>query len=282
MAKKKDKLRALLAEFDRLQIPTEQPGFCDHPNFLERERAEPEFLERYGRFVRLRAYDRPYLQKSRKIIQVAANGLHAGLVEEKRLGGCIDTSMTLARILDLHGIWNFVVRGSLKITFPPEANRKPFWFWPLDVPDGSGKQYGHKWVYAPPFEVIDVTLSLQDYDDGIVQFLPETVFADNVEHANGVMEDFISPSYLAMAIAQGFDPAEGINGIWPYYNEEVAPNFPACGVRAGEVALKYIPTGVGGSDGPLEKITSFSVKGKPAYEFYVDNIKPQIDAIDQL
>jgi hypothetical protein len=281
LAKKKEKLRALLAEFQRLQIPTEKPGFFDHPNFLAREQGEPEFLESYARFVRLRAYDLAYLERSRKIILVAAHGLHAGLLEENRLGGCIDTSMTLARILDLHGIWNFVVRGSLKITFPPEANRKPFWFWPLDVPDGSGKQYGHKWVYAPPFEVVDVTLKLQDYDNGIVEFLPDTMFAETVDYAAANLEDLVSPKYLAIGIAEGFDPEDGINGVYPHY-KEIAPHFPACVIREGSVSLKYIPTGVGVSDGPLEKIRSFSVKGKPAIDFYRDNIKPQIEAIDQL
>jgi hypothetical protein len=117
------------------------------------EQKDSSFLDEYARFVHRKPCDVAYLQRAEQIINIVAAELYRGLVIEGRLGGCIDTSMTMGRILDLYGVWNYVVRGSLRITFPAGSGHDPFCFWPIDENDGSGREYGHKWLVAPPFSV---------------------------------------------------------------------------------------------------------------------------------
>ena len=59
---------------------------------------------------------------------------------EGRLGACIDLSMVLSRILDAEGIWNYVVKGSLTLTFPRSVQPGPIYFWPIDEGDFQAGQ----------------------------------------------------------------------------------------------------------------------------------------------
>src|SRR4051812_46227961 len=93
-----------------LGIPTEKAGFFVHPAFVAVEKKKPNFLEEYARFVHWKPHDVEYLQRAEMITRIVADELHRGLVIEGRDGGCIDTSMTMGRILDLYGVWNYVVR----------------------------------------------------------------------------------------------------------------------------------------------------------------------------
>src|SRR5207249_4344275 len=106
--------------------------------FVSIEQKDPNFLDEYARFVHWGQFDEVYLERAEKIITIVADELYRGLILEGRLGGCIDTSMTMGRILDLYGVWNYVVRGSLRMTFPVASGHAPFCFWPIDVDDGSG------------------------------------------------------------------------------------------------------------------------------------------------
>lgn len=146
---------------------------------------------------------------------------------EGRLGACIDTSMTMGRILDLYGVRNYVVRGSLRITFPAASGHAPFCFWPVDEDDGSGREYGHKWLVAPPFSVIDVTLKLQDYERSFRHLLPDKVLAKNVTVTNGDPEDILCPSANFFAGQQGLSPARALAQFVPKFVQSFAADFPA-------------------------------------------------------
>ena len=119
-------------------IKADRPGFLDEPNFLAAEKEDPSFLYNYGRFVAWRPYDPAYLLRAERIVRIAAEGVRASLLEEDKRnshGKCIHACMALSQILDLHGVWNFVVGGAVCITFPRDSGFEPFRFtlvgtWP--------------------------------------------------------------------------------------------------------------------------------------------------------
>jgi len=155
---------------------------------------------------------------------------------------------------------------------------KPFCFWPVDVDDGSGREFGHKWVYAPPFSVIDLTLRLQQYKDNTPDFLPDMVLAKNPAGTGGNPEDILCPSAIAMAARRGHDPKQALAAMVPRYVKSFAPDFPAYLVKEDKVKLKYVPVGIGASKEPLEENRAYSVNGRSAFEFYQQEIKPKLDA----
>jgi hypothetical protein len=260
-------------------IPTDKAGFFDHPAFVVIEKRDSNFLDEYARFVHWRQFDTANLLRAEQIIKIVADELYQGLVLEGRLGGCIDTSMTMGRILDLYGVWNCVVRGSLRITFPAGSGHAPFCFWPMDENDGSGREYGHKWLVAPPFSVIDVTLKLQDYERPFRDRLPEQVLAKDPPTTKGDAEDIFSPSAIRSVGLQGLSPAQALAQYVPKYVQSFAADFPAYLVQGPDgLQLKYVPVRIGGSDSPLKRIRSFMVQGRTAYEFYEQEIKPKLAA----
>src|SRR6266511_5404545 len=115
----------LSQEFARHGIDVTKPGFYDDPQFLEQEKSNPDFLDNYASFVRNRPYDGAYLVKARAEIPVIAEAVHAELVTDGRLGACVDVGMMLSRILEQEGYWNYQVKGSLTIEFPPKHVIKP-------------------------------------------------------------------------------------------------------------------------------------------------------------
>lgn len=258
-------------------IPTDKAGFFDHPAFVAMEREDPSFLDEYARLVHWRTLDPAYLERAERIINVVADKLHRGLMTEGRLGACIDTSMTMGRILDLFGVWNYVVRGSLRITFPADSGHEPFFFWPVDEDDGSGREFGHKWLVAPPFSVIDVTVKLQEYPRPFRDLLPETVLAKNPPTTTVEPEDILCPKAILLARQQGASPAQALALFVPKFVRFFAADFPAYMVHCENgVRLKYVPIGIGGSDAPLSHIRSFVVQGRTAFEYYEQEIKPAL------
>ena len=95
-----------------LGIETTTPGFYDLPSFQRQERADPAFLENYGRFVRDRAYDQKYLDRARLLIPAIAMALHDAYAAGGRKRSCMDAGLALSKMLEAAGVWNFVVRGA--------------------------------------------------------------------------------------------------------------------------------------------------------------------------
>ena len=53
-------------------IPTDKPGFLDHPNFVAREVQNRYILEDYARFTRWGCFDNAYLERAEKVIRAVA------------------------------------------------------------------------------------------------------------------------------------------------------------------------------------------------------------------
>src|SRR6185312_6260471 len=203
-------LGELSAFFADLGVATERPGFYDDPELVKLELEGEDMLSFYARFVSLRDYSRDCLDKARAKITAGANKLYELLRSDGRLGACIDVSMSFSRMLDEVGIWNYAVKGSLGLAFPVDSQEGPFHFWPIDEPDGSGREFGHKWIVAPPFQVIDLTLKLQDYPRPLARLLPDHVMFEQAKVIKPGYEDILCPTAFREAIREGSTPERAV------------------------------------------------------------------------
>ncbi|AXJ91131.1 hypothetical protein DKP84_18910 [Acinetobacter pittii] len=142
------------------KIPFNTPGFYDHENFINEEKKDPKFLEIYAAYINKRNYSDQYLVQAEHTIKEICKLFYNSIRNNKKLGACVDVSTVISRVLDKLGVWNCVIKGSLTINFPNRANLPQTHFWAIDTGDFTAP---HAWVYAPPFNVIDLTLKYQHY-----------------------------------------------------------------------------------------------------------------------
>jgi hypothetical protein len=272
MVTPRDNVDALAREFSRLGIPIESPGFYDHPRFIEQEKMQGDFLELYAAYVQKRHYEPDYLEYSRGVITKCAEILHRELVQDERLGACIDASMVLSRILENEGIWNYVAHGALTIEFPSRSRIPTLFFWPVD--EGEF-QAAHAWLIAPPFLLVDIVIKRQPYEHGISDYLPEIVLANEANPSRASDDDLFSPYAQAHFRAQGIPRSMLITRITPHLPQFWSV-FPPRKFRNRDSSIKYTPIGISASDLPLEGITSLTLSGRTGIQIYYDLIKPSL------
>jgi hypothetical protein len=263
--------------FSTLGIPTNNPGFYDHQEFIAQESKDPEFLNFYGKFVLSKHYNQAYLKSAESIIKKVASILHEELVEDGRLGACIDLSMVLSRILDKLGVWNFMVKGALTTIYPNGSNLPNSYYWPRDL--GPSKA-GHVWVSAPPFSVVDITIGQQPYKPIAKQYFPDKILSKTFDRVKVGVEDICSSDFRDQMQLQGIP----LNDIGLY---TVSPNlkgfflvFKQTAFRYRGAEHRYIPCGVSFSDSPLEKITSLKLNGKYGHEIYHEIIRSEFQPLN--
>lgn len=274
---------SIYADFKAAGIPTDAPGFYDHPSFVAREHINPEYLNNYARFVQLRPYSAEYLQKAEKVIEIVATELHQLLIQDGRLGACIDCSIAFSRMLDKEGIWNYAVKGAVTIDFPASLNTSSLSFHPinLDENNSSGGQYGHKWIYAPPFDVIDITIKQQDYKHGYSHLIPNVILEKGLTPIMPRATDIVSPTIINLYRLQKISPEEIISRHAPHLKNFFF-TFPANLIKRKELQFRYIPCGIMVSDVPFEEITTLKLNGLDAEDIYQLNIKPKLqEAVDR-
>lgn len=264
----------LASQFSAMGIPTDRPGFYDSPAFVEAERREPTFIEKYAAFVKIRSYDAAYLARAEQIIRRTARILNQELVADSRLGACIDLSMVLSRILELEGVWNYMVKGALTITFPARTGIPSAHFYAADVNDSRA---GHVWADAPPFEVVDLTLRQQPHGKAVAALLPETILEETGSPATASYQDVFSPAYQALAARAGYRANHLFSsGRTPRFKDFTSA-FPPCLVVRDGVSLKYVPCAIGAPDNPLEGIKTMSFSGRSGAEVYSNLVQPALD-----
>lgn len=267
--------RALSDHFASLGIPTKEPGFYNHRSFVRVEQSMPDFLNNYARFVQKQPYAAEYLTRARDEVPVAAAALHSELVADGRMGACVDAAGVLSKCLEREGIWNFVVKGSLTLKFPPEAEVDDRYFWSVD--EGTFTA-GHAWVYAPPFSIVDVAVGQQDYDEEERPWLPDTVIVEEPERATARVQDIISPLVFAQLSRARIPLGEMLGAIDPIM-PKFLETFPAAAVAHQKGAiLKYVPVAVSAPDGELEDLIGLSSNGPSGIEIYRNKIRPALQA----
>lgn len=262
--------RRLERAFSNRGIPFDHPGFFDHPKFIEQEQASPRFLELYARYVEARHYTPEYLTSAERKIEVAARALERAVGKDGRLGACVDASGMLARMLDCLGIWNYVAKSTLTITFPPESGIDQRYFWVLDEGEFTA---AHAVVVAPPFGVVDVTVRHQPYTDREAAFVPPITLAKEWSSSKWEPTDLANHQIRGALKSQQI-PFDHFLKVQMPHMLEVMGALPARSIREGGAILKYVVVAVGGTNEPLEGIVGYRPGGRTALEIYQQDIEP--------
>ena len=220
----------LSALFQRAGVPTDKPGFCDHPAFLRAETQIQGLLDRYAQFVQCQAP--ADAERVRGIAEAVAHEVADSINKSGQPGACIDAALATSWMLSQEGVWNFVVKGGLVIEARVNGRSVIQYFSQHDV---NGADAGHAWVVAPPFRGVDGALRHQPYSAaGLASVLPLAVVADGEQVSNLSPADHCSADLMARTDVRGAHQAVlRFGSITP----PVYVNF-----EGGK--LKYVPCGV--------------------------------------
>lgn len=178
----------------KLNLDTSRPGFYDDAAFLAAERGDPKLLEAYAGFVDGLTLDQDYFKYARERVRETASFLLKELKADGRQGACIDLASAVSRFLERQGVWNYLVKGALTLSFPASSGLSSKHFWPIgNGPSASGATAAHVWVRAPPFVVVDLTVAMQPYSECAECFLPDAVIAENAPRGKVGLSDLLDP-----------------------------------------------------------------------------------------
>ncbi|MBR8832105.1 MAG: hypothetical protein Cpurp_12980 [Chlorogloea purpurea SAG 13.99] len=267
--------------FSKLNIDYSQPGFYDHPSFLKSEKEDKYFLENYADFVLAKKYDTDYLSTAKKVVTNFATFLYSELEKDGLLGACLDLSMAMSKMLDKENIWNFVSKGNLTIKFHPEVPlpaEDQIAYFPSITPYAN---IGHAWLYAPPFSIVDLTISSQKLNNLQKQCLPKLILREEVPTKISLrditLEDVVhhdAPSFADLSQLRTFSglPIKNIDSLLEANGGggliERINKYGAFQVKYDSATLKYISNGVTAGDMPLEKISNITLGDKSPNELY--------------
>lgn len=263
----------LLDDFKVREIPVDTPDFYDHPNFIKAEQVDPSYLNNYAAFVASKPYSEEYLKKARVVITKAATILYEHLRENGRQGACVDITGILARILEKHGVWCACIKGSCTINFPVESNEEKTYYWSVDHGEFTA---GHAWLFAPPFNVVDITIGEQQYSGNKKSYIPKIVLEEGGSSSTAEIEDIISPSALA-DLRMHRVPRDQYFNVVASQMLYVQKHFPVKivdGIK--QATLKYCPVAIHASEEPLEGIRNMDFNGKTPLELYETFIRDNI------
>lgn len=205
-------------DFAALKVDTSRPGFHAEKAFLRaEERIGRTLLIEYATYVdaHTRALGAGYLQYARERVRETAAFLLERLLADGRPGACVDMSIILGAFLERQGVWNYAVRGEVEIVFSPALQLPPFIMRSTDVP-GHGLAPGHVWLCAPPFGIVDLTLTLQAYENGEERHLPPSVLESNplvVPSGWRIARDGVQIEYQPTGITTLGTPLEEATGL---------------------------------------------------------------------
>jgi len=189
MSKEIPKFAVVETFFKALQIDTNSPGFYNDPTFIEAEKNNPNLLDYYAVFVDGKEYSDAYLESSAKTILKVAEFLSNELLNDGRLGACVDISGYMVKILEEFGIWSYCATGATKIVFEKKLNLETTYFWPYN----SKRSVGHQWVVAPPYFVVDLTIKFQAYNKNQSQHIPNFLAIKNLKSITLKFSDLVEP-----------------------------------------------------------------------------------------
>lgn len=263
----------IVKDFAHNKIPTDIPGFYDHPNFTAIEKQDPNYLGLYARYVQGKNYPKNYLKEAEENIALIAKVLHGELVKDGRLGACVDITMVLSRILEKQGYWNNSVKGALTIEYPPSSPLTTKYYWPVDVTEVAA---GHAWLAAPPYTVVDITLKKQPYYAGEEQYLPDYVLQKHTSDIQVNTIDICSTEVIDILKKKGVPEPNMLS----YVNSNL-PRFlmafkPTLVCHEG-TRLKYIPVAAAAPDSVLDEITSLKLNNMYGKEIYERVVLPALE-----
>lgn len=261
------------SDFIKNCIDISKPGFYDDPAFVKIEKKYPLYLNNYARYVQTMEYSSDYLKRAEKEIPLIAKLLHKELLEDGRLGACINVSMLLSKILEVEGFWNYIVKGALTLIYPQESDLGRRYYWPHDF---TKAQAGHAWVSAPPYSVVDITLKHQPYEEGEEKYLPDYVIAEGEEETIVEPDDIFSPeAKIFLRRNKGIIESKLLPNGDPELAKVISVFKPYL-IKYHSVEMKHITVAIAAPDTPLEEVNT-CLKGKNGYAIYRDIIVPALN-----
>nr|WP_321513830.1 hypothetical protein [uncultured Pseudodesulfovibrio sp.] len=265
--------------FEDTGVDTSTPGFYNDKNFIAQEQNDPSFLQAYGFWVYYRNYSDKYLKKVKSIVPTILSVVQHELVEDGRMGACVDVSQVLSKILERHGIWCVMVEGAFNADYPDDANISEKYLWHFDDPKSLRERLppGHVWLHCPPYQVVDITIKQQPYTEGQSDYLPEIVAQEEVDIFDAKVGDICSPEVRSTIAAMGLTPKvfmtqSGVDG----FSELVRP----VSFEAEQTTLRYIPISFTASDGELENMGNLILSGRNPCQLYTDKVLPALQELE--
>jgi hypothetical protein len=271
-----ERLQQLQAEFAAAGISTESPGFYDDFAFIRQERKDPTYVNNYARYVRWRDHGRGYDDHVEQVVHVVAAELQLAVHEDTSADAYAELPLVISRILEREGIWNYVVRGALNVTFPLGSGFEPASFWAVDVPSRMAHGGGYLWVCAPPYQVIDLSVGVLQYPCPVGHLVPRLILGNDSEECEGLAAELLSPAAMENIRDDGLSLEEGLDHLAPGFRSSFAPDFPAALIRHDETLFKYIPTGIITPEEELENLHRFTSKDRTAIQLYDHQIRPRL------
>jgi hypothetical protein len=269
--------KEIAADFALRGIPTDAPNFYDHRNFIAAERLNPEYLNNYAFYVASRPYSAEYLKQAEAIITKASKLLYEHLKKNGRQGACVDMTGILARILEKQGVWCASIKGSCTIEFPPSSNEETTYFWSVDYGEFAA---AHSWLFAPPFNIVDITIGEQAYSGKKKKYVPKLILEKGGADSIAEIEDVISPSAVSDLKMQGV-PRNRLFEYAARQMEEVQRFFPVKVIESSKGArFKFCPVAILASEEPLEGLSNMSFKGKTPHKLYKKYFEKSIGSIN--
>lgn len=187
--------------FREADIDYSKPGFYDDRNFVEFEKSNPAFLEIYADYINSMSFPSDYLMDARKVALDITEFVYDRLNFDGLKGACLDVCGIISRILEREGIWNYVVKGGLTISFDKSTGITPTYCAPIMTHDNPAV-LGHAWVVAPPFRIIDVAFSHQPYTRGEEKYLEGFIAKEEVSKATLQVEDLFDMDAIELFVEQ--------------------------------------------------------------------------------
>lgn len=260
------------ADFVRRGISSETPGFYDDAAFLAAEREDPRYLYRYARHVESIGFSERYLQAARPVIENAATILAEAVTLDGRPGLCVNVSCALSRMLERHGIWNYIARGLALVRVRTGDHVLQQGFHAIEC---GATPLAHTWVVAPPFRVVDVTFAQQALGADFQPHLWSPILLDRLEEFRFTPDLFYSTEAARLGIRLHGSLAQDLAAD----HSEVShftTHLPG-GAHGGQAAtLLYQATGITAPDSALEGITGIALGGRSFVEIYDQDILPRL------
>lgn len=276
MARSAEGFERLAREFAEADISTERPGFYEDIQFIRREHKDPTYLDNYARFVQWQPYHAAYLDKVDRVVHVVVAEMQLALRLGKMTDAYAEAPLVMSRILEREGVWNYVVRGALSVTFPSGSGFEPVSFWAVDGDCAAAADVGCQWVCAPPFQVIDLAVGVLKYPCPVAHLLPRVIVANDAKEADSDAAEILAPKAIESIRREGLSLEEELTRRAPGFRDQFAPDFPAQLIRCEDTLFKYVPVAVVAPEASLEDFKGFTSKGRTAVQFYDEDIRPRL------
>jgi hypothetical protein len=269
-------LEQLQKDFAAAGIATDQPGFYEDFQFIRREQKDPTYINNYARFVQWQPYRAAYLEGADEIVHIVVAELQLALQSCMTQAAYDESPFVLSRILEREGIWNYVVHGSLSVNFPAGIGIEPHSFWAIDTDKGPKRPSGYTWVYAPPFQVIDMTIQTQDFPSPVSHLMPRTIMVNDATLGTVDPAEVLSPAAIEELQKEGLPLEAGFDRFAPGFRDRFSPDFQPQTFYYGDTHFKFTPTKIVTCEESLEQFKGFVAKDRRAVQIYEQEIRPRL------